>query len=190
MWTQYTREKPAHPGWTIATMAVALAVTIGLAQMQVAARQPETWDAAMTIDAPEWPLTFKLPANLTWKAAPSESTSEGERIYVGSRNGEHVCRVSFYIGPQEAPAINAVYEKLPEDAGTFDQHLIKIAGEEGFIAVISPPTGSRYYAWCLADQLDGKRISIFIETKLKPPFALQLADWLGESATRKPGAAQ
>lgn len=187
MWTQYTREKPAHPGWTIATMAIALVGTLAIAQLQVLAWQPESWEPAMTVKSESWPVTFKLPGNLDWSRTPEIDRlveSSNEVVFLGKKGGGVLCRVSFFVGPENDPAIADRVNEIPLGRQTIKRFSVNIAGEDGDIYTYSSDSGARHHALCVAKQLDGKMISVFVETKEKPPFALKVADWIAASAEK------
>lgn len=71
MWTAYTRETPARPGWALATMAMALAATLALAQMQVSRHRLIDLSLGEPIIHPNWPVRYALPAACTWERVDS-----------------------------------------------------------------------------------------------------------------------
>lgn len=164
-------------------MAVALAATIGLAQMQVMSHRPETWAPARSVRLDPWPLSFKLPDILEWNKSLGDITdaSDNEISFLGAKDGKHVCRVSFFVGRENPEFTDEITDKVSGES-LVDRYEISIAGEDGMVLVLAPDTGSRSYAWCHAKQLDGTIISIFIETKQGFHFANRLAEWICDAA--------
>ena len=66
MWKEYTREKPARRGWTLAMMGLAFVGTIGLAKILTDERAPAVLDLTQRQSLPRWPLSFKLPDDFRW----------------------------------------------------------------------------------------------------------------------------
>ena len=186
MWTQYTREKPAKSGWTIFTMAIALAATVGLAQLQVSARQPVKWNVAETIRNGAWPISVKLPDAVKWSPSGqrgASATNPGEIIYLGEKDGDTVCRISVYCGDPETDAHKSQLRELFGNQ-TVGRYAIEIAQEGGAMILLTDDTGSQTWALCNVDRLDGSTVSILIRSKLKSPFVVRLASWICEESVK------
>ncbi|MCB9858517.1 MAG: hypothetical protein H6818_22800 [Phycisphaerales bacterium] len=182
MWTQYTREKPAKPGWTIATMAVALAATIGLAQMQVSANKPVEWKATLAIKADTWPIAFQLPNVLDWSKQPTnESTPPNEITYIGKEGDDLVCRVSFFCGDMNDKGLEQHLVDILDEPPV-DSFSIKIAKEKGVAMMFPAGSGNGHIVWCRADRVDRTIMSVVIESRKSKSFTLKLADWICEAA--------
>ena len=182
MWTQHTREKPAKPGWTIATMAIALVATIALAQLQVSMNAPVEWSESMTVRSDAWPIVFKLPNALDWSpvsTAATEDSDPNEVAFMGRRDGKDVCRISFYHGPDFG--ILQHHKKIADDE-PLAEYAVSIADDEGKATLYLRPSGDRHDIWCRADRLDGSMTSILIQSRKSERFALELAEWICRSA--------
>ncbi|HPF40512.1 MAG TPA: hypothetical protein P5081_09905 [Phycisphaerae bacterium] len=185
MWTQYTREKPARPGWTIATMAIALAATIGLAQLQVSAHKPVTWKAAVNVKTDSCPITFQLPDVLKWSKQSSGLldnliSGDSEIVYVASEDGDPVCRVNFFCGPSTILAAQMHLKDVGEEPA--EAYSVTIAGEKGVAMVFPKTMDDRNVVWCHSERIDETLMSFVVVTKKNTTFALKLAHWICESA--------
>lgn len=188
MWTQHSREKPAKPGWTIATMAIALSVTIALAQMQVSSRAPVQWKAATKVRLEDCPIVFSLPDVLQWTRTSDGSNpteSPIETTYTGSRDNEIVGRISFFHGSKTNRIIASHLDGIRSIDRSPTEYPITIAEENGSLIAFSRQSGTRHFAWCFVDRLDGSATSIFIETDESKRFAIKMADWICRSAQSK-----
>lgn len=184
MWTQYTREKPAKPGWTIATMAIALAATIGLAQLQVSANKPVEWKASLAVKADEWPIAFQLPDTLNWTrqfASDNPNASPNEITYIGKEGDDMVCRISFFCGNTNDKALDQHLSDLTDET-LIDSFSVKIAKEKGMAMLFPNDSESGYLVWCRAERIDRTIMSVVIESRKSRTYTLKLADWICEAA--------
>ncbi len=63
MWTEYSREKPARPRWTLVTMGLAFIATVIGAKVMV-----DSGGSAVSgwQELDGWPIVFELPADYRW----------------------------------------------------------------------------------------------------------------------------
>ncbi len=166
-------------------MAIALSVTIALAQMQVASRAPVQWKEATEVSLQDCPIVFSLPDVLQWNRMPGSSDpsdSPIETTYTGSRDNEIVCRISFFHGSENDPIIASHFDGLRSIERSVTEYPIMMAEENGSLIAFSRQSGTRHFVWCFVGRLNGFTTSIFIESDESKRFAIKMADWICRSA--------
>lgn len=196
MWTTYTRETPAKPAWTIATMAIAFLVTVAAAQWLVSSHRPGAWEEAMRADLPEWPFTFALPKAVDeWKrSVDSGDAVNWLRRYL-SVGGPPYRKVSYH-GFDHQQLSTFVHVGCAESGGEFDLRAIKkslgfadggrqrsitMGGVDGVMESSRDAETDLPAIFCHAKLPGGETVVLFVTTNQSRLFAEAVAKWICES---------
>jgi len=202
MWTSYTRETPAKPGWTIATMAVALAATIAVAQWQVTSHTPGHWKEAFRHQEPGWPITFALPDAVDqWRfsAVVADKASDLlRRLFGPSQEGAATESIAFHGYQRQHPTTLLVIgyglgkhpidvDLLRRDFNLGDPNSsepLEAGGTSGRIETYIEARNGLPSALFYGHDASDTPIFIFVNSANSSQFTVAVTQWICESIRR------
>lgn len=150
MWKEFTRERSARRGWTVATLSLTFIGTVGLAKIMVDVRTDQGAVVAGRQSMPGWPIAFTLPTDQQWRYRQDPYgqiigvDADGKTVAYEGRGlsgGYGILMVTFKVMSQNTPPDEVAREMLGEDLGPSEK--IAMGPLEGRLSLNASAFGSR-----------------------------------------------
>ena len=167
--------------------------TTGIAQWQVAARQPGNWRTAERYAPAGWPISFAMPNAVDeWKRSDEPTDSAAERIrrmlwsvpqftkltFHGYQSGQPTTRVQVgYIDSADQSQIERTKRELGIDDRGNAQPL-NVGAFTGEITTAHNPATRISTAICAGHIAPGRTIVVSVASSNPPPFVAAVARWI------------